>query len=116
MNRKVFSKFFGFALPKDAYTAAAFCEAGAIEKILKLVRSKLAEYQTKNGTKRASTAKSLAVLHDIGKGWRLPAKHAAIMASSEIRTPPKPRQAEFVETFHSPKSSENNDQGTPPTH
>jgi len=109
LNRKVFSKFFGFTLPKDAYTAAAFSEPGAIEKILKFVRSKLAEYQTKNGSKRASLSKSLDELQEHEKGqWKVAASYAQRISLPHY-VPNKngsPDEQENYETFHSPKSWE----------
>lgn len=109
LNRKVFSKFFGFTLPKDAYTAAAFAEAGAIEKILKFVRSKLAEYQTKNGFKRASVSKGLVFHNDEGGHLRkVPASYAQQTSLSYV--PMKdgsPDGEENYETFHSPTSWDN---------
>ena len=41
----MFKKWLGFTLPKDAVEATAFGHPGAIEKILKLLRAKLAQYQ-----------------------------------------------------------------------
>ena len=111
LNRKVFSKFFGFTLPKDAYTAAAFSEPGVIEKILKFVRSKLAEYQTKNGSKRALVSKSLDELqeHPEKGQWKVAASYAQRISPSYVPIKDgSPDGLENYETFHSPKSWENN--------
>jgi hypothetical protein len=53
LNTRVFKKL-GFTLPKEAMEGAVFAQAGEIEPILKLVRTKLALYQAKHGQERAA--------------------------------------------------------------
>ena len=44
LNQKVFKKL-SFALPKAEYEAVAGCEPGAVERVLKLLKEKIAKYQ-----------------------------------------------------------------------
>lgn len=60
LNTRVFKKL-GFTLPKEAMEGAVFARAGEIEPILKLLRTKLAEYQAKHGHERAAQIPIVAV-------------------------------------------------------
>lgn len=44
LNQKVFKRL-GFALPRAECEAVATCEPGAIERVLKLLKDKIAKYQ-----------------------------------------------------------------------
>ena len=48
LNTKVFKRL-GFVLPKEHYEAVASGEAGAVERVLRLVRAKMAKYQENGG-------------------------------------------------------------------
>ena len=61
MNQKVFKRL-GFTLPRESFEGAALAETGAIERVLKLLRTKLAEYQAKHGASRAAQLQSPASL------------------------------------------------------
>jgi hypothetical protein len=60
LNTRVLKKL-GFTLPKEAIEGAVFAQAGGIEPILKLLRTKLAQYQAKNGQERAANIPLLAI-------------------------------------------------------
>jgi hypothetical protein len=61
LNQRVFRKL-GFQLPKEAVDGAALAEPGVAERILKLLRTKLAQYQAKHSAS--------AKLNDEGAGVR----------------------------------------------
>lgn len=52
LNHRVFRKL-GFNLPTHSCESVAFGESGAVERVLKLLRAKLAAYQTKQEVEKA---------------------------------------------------------------
>jgi len=65
LNTRVFKKL-GFTLPKEAIEGAVFARAGGIEPILKLLRTKLAQYQAKHAQERAAKIPILATEYPDG--------------------------------------------------
>jgi hypothetical protein len=53
LNQRVFRRL-GFSLPRDAVAGAALAEAGAVERVLKLLRARLAAHQAQHGVGRAA--------------------------------------------------------------